>query len=80
MTPSFLPRLTEVVIEEAIESWMDVVATPLARAQLEQIVPNALTRYDLPDLVRAIGPRQVDVRRPVDPTGKPIVEVTSPTP
>ncbi len=65
-------RVTDVVIEEAIQSWMDVVATPLAEHQLEQIVAGALTRYDLPDLVRAIGPRAVEVRRPVDPTGKPI--------
>ncbi|MDY0168191.1 MAG: acetylxylan esterase [Thermoguttaceae bacterium] len=68
------PRLAEVVIEEAIESWMDVVATPLARAQLEQIVPNALTRYDLPDLIRAIAPRALEVRQPVDPTGRPTSE------
>jgi hypothetical protein len=65
-------RITDVVIEEAIESWMAVVATPLAEHQLEQIVAKALERYDLPDLVRAIGPRSVEVRRPVDPTGKPI--------
>ncbi|MDZ7618918.1 MAG: acetylxylan esterase, partial [Patescibacteria group bacterium] len=32
------PRVTDVVVEEAIESWMDVVATPLAEHQLEQIV------------------------------------------
>ena len=65
------PRFTEVAIEEAIESWIDVVATPLARGQLEQIVPGALERYDLPDLVRAIAPRPVQVRRPVDATGEP---------
>ncbi len=65
-------RFSEVVIEEAIESWMDVVATPLAEHQLEQIVANALTRYDLTDLVRAIAPRPVELRRPVDPTGEPV--------
>ncbi|MDY0168188.1 MAG: acetylxylan esterase [Thermoguttaceae bacterium] len=64
-------RVAEVVTEEAIESWMDVVATPLAEHQLEQIVAGALQRYDLPDLVRAIAPRPVTVRGPVDPTGKP---------
>jgi cephalosporin-C deacetylase-like acetyl esterase len=74
------PRLAEVVIEQAIDSWMDVVATPLARGQLEQIVPNALTRYDLPDLIRAIAPRPVHVRRPVDPTGNPLAEATPSNP
>ena len=66
-------RFSEVVVEEAIGSWMDVVATPLAEQQLEQIVPHALQRYDLPDLVQAIAPRPVEVLRPVDPTGKPAV-------
>jgi len=64
-------RLREVTIERAIESWMDVVATPRCKNQLNQIVPGALTRYDLPDLVRAIAPRPVHIRHPVDPAGKP---------
>ena len=64
-------RLAEVTIERSIESWMDVVHTRLCKNQLNQIVPCALTRYDLPDLVRAIAPRKVTVRDPVDPTGKP---------
>ncbi|MFW6162779.1 MAG: alpha/beta hydrolase family protein, partial [Planctomycetota bacterium] len=64
-------RIGEVVVERSIESWMDVVQTRLCKDQLNQIVPRALTRYDLPDLVAAIAPRQVTVRHPVDPTGKP---------
>jgi len=64
-------RIAGVVIDEAIASWMDVVATPLCKAQLQQVVPGALERYDLPDLVRAIGPRPVEIRRPMDPTGEP---------
>jgi dienelactone hydrolase len=63
-------HVTELVIEEAIESWMDVVATPRGQQQLEQVVAKALERYDLPNLVRAIAPRPVSVVRPVDPTGK----------
>ncbi|MBM4017000.1 MAG: hypothetical protein FJ288_01520 [Planctomycetes bacterium] len=64
-------RLREVATERSIESWMDVVATPLSKEQLQHIVPGALARYDLPDLVRSIAPRPVSVRSPVDPTGKP---------
>ena len=64
-------RIVEVTIEGSIESWMEVVRTRLCRNQLEQVVPGALTRYDLPDLVRAIAPRKVTLRKPVDPTGKP---------
>ena len=64
-------RFAGVAVEEAIDSWMDVVATPMCKEQLQQIVPGALERYDLPDLVRAIAPRPVEIRRPIDPTGKP---------
>ena len=63
-------RIAEVAVERSIESWMDVVATPQGKGQIGQIVPCALTRYDLPDLVAAIAPRKVEVRKPVDPTGK----------
>ena len=64
-------RIAAVTVERAIDSWMDVVATPLGKEQLMQIVPLALTRYDLPDLARAIAPRPVEIKSPVDPTGKP---------
>ena len=35
------------------------VASPLARNQMSNLVPFALTRYDLPDLARAMTPRPV---------------------
>ncbi|HPD16371.1 MAG TPA: acetylxylan esterase [Planctomycetota bacterium] len=63
-------RLREATIEQAIESWMEVVATPQAKAQLNQVVPGALACYDLPDLVKAIAPRKVTVRQAVDAMGK----------
>jgi len=63
-------RIGEVVIQRSITSWMDVVATPLCRHQLEGVVPGALERYDLPDLVRAIAPRPVTFREAVDATGE----------
>jgi hypothetical protein len=62
-------RLREVTLQHAIESWMEVVATPLSKNQLAQVVPAALTRYDLPDLVRAIAPRPVHVEDPVNAKG-----------
>jgi len=67
-------RLREATIERSIESWVDVVATPQSKDQLNQVVPGALACYDLPDLVRAIGPRPVATRNAVDPTGKPKAE------
>lgn len=64
-------RICAATIQGAIEFWMDVVATPVGADELTQVVPGALTRYDLPDLGRAIAPRGVTLASPVDPTGKP---------
>ena len=64
-------RIAGATIERSIESWIDIVATPHCREQLMQVVPLALTCYDLPDLVTAIAPRPVTIRNPVDATGKP---------
>jgi len=57
--------------EEGIESWVDVVAVPLAHNQLTHVVPFALTRYDLFHLAQAISPRPVRILNPVDAYGKP---------
>jgi cephalosporin-C deacetylase-like acetyl esterase len=62
-------RLREVTLVRSIESWMDVVATPLSKNQLQQVVPAALTRYDLPDLVRTVAPRPVHAEDPVNAKG-----------
>ena len=64
-------RFKTVTLLESIESYFEVVATPLSRGQLSNVVPKALEYYDLPDLIRAISPRLVFVKKPVDPTGKP---------
>ena len=65
-------RIREVTVRRAIASWMDVVATPLSKSQLHQVVPGALARYDLPDLVRAIAQRPVHILEPLDPAGNPV--------
>jgi len=64
-------RFSTLTLEESIESYLEVVATPLSRGQLSNVVPGALLYYDLPDLIRAVSPRLVFVKNPVDPTGKP---------
>jgi len=68
---AFDERIKEVEIRRSITSWIGVVATPLAHDQLSYVVPSALTRYDLPDLVQAISPRVVRIVEPVDAHGKP---------
>src|SRR5207248_1211645 len=52
------PALTRVRINRpAVASWAEVVRQPLAENQLTNVVPGALEVYDLPDLVRLLGPR-----------------------
>jgi cephalosporin-C deacetylase-like acetyl esterase len=49
-------RFARVILRGSIRSWIeDVVMTPLAPNRLALVVPGALTRYDLPDLARALG-------------------------
>ncbi len=52
-------RFIEVRLKQSIRSFVDIVAAPLTRDMLTHVVPFALTRYDLPDLVRVIAPRSV---------------------
>jgi pimeloyl-ACP methyl ester carboxylesterase len=71
-------RLREVTLRRSIASWMDVVTSQTAKNQLGQVVPGALARYDLPDLVRAIAPRPVRVLEPLDPAGSPVAAAKAP--
>ncbi|MCC7423137.1 MAG: acetylxylan esterase [Planctomycetaceae bacterium] len=71
---AFDKRIAKVTLIRSIRSWEDVVETPLAKNQLQNVVPFALETYDLPDLVRLIAPRPVTILEPVDPEGRPIDE------
>jgi len=64
-------RIGSVAVQQSIESWMEVMEGAPSQDQFGSVVPGALRRYDLPDLVRAIAPRPVEVRSPLDPRGKP---------
>ncbi len=53
-------RFASVTVNDTIGSWVeDVVAKPLSRDLLGYVVPGALLKYDLPDLIEAIAPREV---------------------
>ncbi|MDG2381578.1 MAG: hypothetical protein P8N76_07880 [Pirellulaceae bacterium] len=53
-------RFASVAVNDSIESWVeDVVAKPLTRDLLGYVVPGALLKYDLPDLIEVIAPRDV---------------------
>ena len=71
-------RLRQVTLRRSIASWMDVVTSQAAKNQFNQVVPGALARYDLPDLVRAIAPRPVRVLEPLDAAGSPVASAKAP--
>ena len=55
-------RFASLTLKESICSWVgDVVAEPLTQHVQGHLVPGALLKYDLPDLVSAISPRKVKV-------------------
>ncbi len=57
-------RFDSLTLSEPIPSWVDdFVAKPLARDLMGHVVPRALLKYDLPDLVHVIRPRKVTVPR-----------------
>ena len=64
-------RFAAVTVQRSITTWLDVIAAPLGRNHLTHVVPAALTRYDLTDLIRAVAPRPVHVVSPIDGLGKP---------
>jgi len=52
------PRITSLRTEESIQSWIDdVVARPLESDLMGYVVPDALSWYDLPHLVRLLKKR-----------------------
>lgn len=65
-------RIQKLTIQRSIRSWAEVVAHEVPRDQWQNVVPFALEAYDLPDLVRAIRPREVVIEQPVDAAGKRI--------
>ena len=48
--------VASVSLRDSIRSWVeDVVANPLHKQLIGYVVPHALKKYDLPDLVKILG-------------------------
>jgi len=62
-------RFRSVELDRMLMSWQSIVDSRLHRRAYEQVIPGAIRRFDLPDLVRAIAPRPVVVRGLVDAMG-----------
>ena len=63
------PRIKGLILEEGLVSWQALVSSKLHRLQFENIVPGALTEYDLPLLAAALAPRPLALGNLADPMG-----------
>lgn len=51
------PRLKHITIDHTLESYDSLLKAPIPKGAPEDILPGVVRHYDLPDLVRALGPR-----------------------
>jgi cephalosporin-C deacetylase-like acetyl esterase len=64
-------RLRRVALERVLESYLSVAEHRLNRNVFEQVIPGVLRHYDLPDLARMLGSRQLTIVDAADPLGLP---------
>jgi cephalosporin-C deacetylase-like acetyl esterase len=62
-------RISGVVLENGLVSWSRIVSQSMHRRQFDNILPGALTEYDLPVLAAALAPRPLALSSLVDPMG-----------
>jgi len=62
---------SRVTLRRMIGSWESVVSATETFDQLVNVVHGALQRYDLPDLIAAVGPEKVAIQEPSDVMGRP---------
>ena len=67
-------RITEVIAEGTLVSYRMALEAGLHRNLSEVLIPGVLTRYDVPDLLLAIGPRRVSLVNPADAMGQRVRE------
>jgi hypothetical protein len=51
------PRLKHITIDHVLESYKSLLEAPMPIGAPEDILPGVVRRYDIPDLVRELGPR-----------------------
>ena len=51
------PRLKHITIDHTLESYKSLIEAPMPLDAPEDILPGVVRRYDIPDLVRELGPR-----------------------
>ncbi len=66
------PRIAAVRLVASPLSFRDAANRPIARDLPAYAVPGVLAAYDLPDVIRALGGRPVELVAPVDAVGVPL--------
>jgi Acetyl xylan esterase (AXE1) len=51
------PRLKQITIDHTLESYASLLNAPMPLDAPQDILPGVLLKYDIPDLVRILGPR-----------------------
>ncbi len=61
----------KVTLRRPLQSWQNVIDTPVTKRQLPNVIHGVLRHYDLPDLLRLIPAERLTLEQPVDATGEP---------
>jgi dienelactone hydrolase len=64
--------IKKVVIQDSLVSWANLIENGLSRDQLANVVPGALTLYDLPDLAARLAPLPLSIVGSVDALGQAV--------
>ncbi|HWW96594.1 MAG TPA: hypothetical protein VNY74_02815, partial [Edaphobacter sp.] len=51
------PRIKHITIDHTLESYKSLLEAPMPIDAPEDILPGVLSHYDIPDLIKALGPR-----------------------
>jgi hypothetical protein len=63
-------RIRRIVLDRMVISYGAIVDQKIHRGVFEDVVPGALKTYDLPDLARLAGPREVRLVDVMNPVGQ----------
>jgi hypothetical protein len=77
-------RLKHITVDHVLTSYRSLLNAPLPTGAPEDVVPRVLLRYDIPDLVKSLGPRLTKTSPlqgtdDLSQTSTPIKVLTSPT-
>ena len=70
----FEGRINRLVLEGMLVSYQAVINERLNQDAPEQIVPDAMAHFDLPDIAAALAPRRVELTNPVNPLGQDLAK------